>query len=154
MDDTAKSADLLNENVENNSRSDNKSSFIMEKNTPMKESPLTIENISSLYDQKLAPTSAVMQNLRFALIADVKAMIITERNSAISVLKKTNICAVESQKFVVRRRKRSSDKPRNILVTVASPRLQDLVLFTTHRFNKANPKDTLNSKHVDIASES
>ncbi|GBP28937.1 hypothetical protein EVAR_93582_1 [Eumeta japonica] len=48
----------------------------------------------------------------------------------------------------------SSDRPRNILVTVASPHLRDLVLSATHRFDKAHPKNMLNSKHVDIAGES
>ncbi|GBP28936.1 hypothetical protein EVAR_93581_1 [Eumeta japonica] len=87
MDDTAMSADLPNENVKNNSRNDNKSSFLMEKNTPMKEVLLTIEHVNALSVQKLAPTSGVMQNLRFALRADVKAVITTELNSAISVFK-------------------------------------------------------------------
>ncbi|GBP26819.1 hypothetical protein EVAR_81184_1 [Eumeta japonica] len=67
MDDTAMSADLVNENVDNNSRNGNNPFFHMGKNTPMREAPLAIENISALLDQKLAPTSAVMPNLRFAL---------------------------------------------------------------------------------------
>ncbi|GBP65782.1 hypothetical protein EVAR_30840_1 [Eumeta japonica] len=50
------SADLRSENVENNSRNDNNSSFFMGKNTPTKEVPLAIENISALLDQKLAST--------------------------------------------------------------------------------------------------
>ncbi|GBP22313.1 hypothetical protein EVAR_22599_1 [Eumeta japonica] len=81
------SADPLNVNVGNISRNDNNSFFLKEKNTPMKEAPFTIENISALLDQKLPPTSAVMQNLRFALRNDVKAMITIELYSAISVLK-------------------------------------------------------------------
>ncbi|GBP22314.1 hypothetical protein EVAR_22600_1 [Eumeta japonica] len=46
------------------------------------------------------------------------------------------------------------DRPRNILVTLASPRLRDFVLSATLLFNKAHCKDMFNSKHVDFAGES
>ncbi|GBP69736.1 hypothetical protein EVAR_48763_1 [Eumeta japonica] len=48
----------------------------------------------------------------------------------------------------------TSDKSRNILVVLSSPRLRDFILSSTHRFNEAHSKDMLNSKHIDIADDS
>lgn len=44
----------------------------------------------------------------------------------------------------------TSKRPRNILVTLSSPRLKDSLLSAVQRFNKAHPKDTLNSRHLGI----
>lgn len=48
----------------------------------------------------------------------------------------------------------SSDRPRNILVTLSSPRLRDSLLSAAHRYNKANSNDTLSSRHLGIPGES
>ncbi|XP_053622440.1 uncharacterized protein LOC128682016 [Plodia interpunctella] len=44
----------------------------------------------------------------------------------------------------------SSRRPRNILVTLSSPKLKDSVISAVRRFNKTNPKDTLSSRHLGI----
>ncbi|KAI5642692.1 hypothetical protein NE865_05218 [Phthorimaea operculella] len=44
----------------------------------------------------------------------------------------------------------SSDRPRNILITLSSPRQRDVVLSAAHRFNKANPKEMLNTTHLGM----
>lgn len=47
-----------------------------------------------------------------------------------------------------------SSRPRNILVTLSSLRLRDIMLSAYTRFNKANPNDKLNSRHANIQGES
>ncbi|XP_052753355.1 uncharacterized protein LOC128201195 [Galleria mellonella] len=49
---------------------------------------------------------------------------------------------------------RSSKRPRNILVTVSSPRLRDTILSSYMRYNKAHAKEPLNSSHLDLQGES
>ncbi|KAJ2939084.1 hypothetical protein O0L34_g10274 [Tuta absoluta] len=44
----------------------------------------------------------------------------------------------------------SSDRPRNILITLSSPRQRDVVLSAAHRFNKANPREMLNTFHLGM----
>lgn len=48
----------------------------------------------------------------------------------------------------------SSTRPRNIIVTLSSPRLRDQVLSAVHRFNKGNAKDMLSSRHLGLTVES
>ena len=49
---------------------------------------------------------------------------------------------------------RNTSRPRNILISLPSPRLRDSVLSAIHRFNKTHKDDKLNTKHLDIAGES
>lgn len=44
-----------------------------------------------------------------------------------------------------------SPRPRNILVTLSSPLNRDKVLSAVHRFNKANPKDPLSTRHLHMS---
>lgn len=44
---------------------------------------------------------------------------------------------------------KNSSRPRNIVVTLPSPRHRDTILSAVRRFNKANPSDPLNSSLVD-----
>lgn len=46
-----------------------------------------------------------------------------------------------------------SKRPRNILVTLSSPRLRDTVLSAVHRYNKTHSKETLNSINLGIPGE-
>ncbi|KAL0851788.1 hypothetical protein ABMA28_000097 [Loxostege sticticalis] len=48
----------------------------------------------------------------------------------------------------------TSKRARNILVTLASPRLKDTLLSAVQRYNKAHPKDTLNSRHLGVSVQS
>jgi hypothetical protein len=47
----------------------------------------------------------------------------------------------------------SSDRPRNILVTLSSQRLRDLFLSSVTRFNKAHSGDKLATSHIGFAGE-
>lgn len=47
----------------------------------------------------------------------------------------------------------SSPHPRNILISLASPRLRDNVLSAAHRFNKSNPKNQLNCSHIGMTGD-
>ncbi|XP_060810014.1 uncharacterized protein LOC132904106 [Amyelois transitella] len=49
---------------------------------------------------------------------------------------------------------RKSNRPRNILVTLTTPRLRDSLLSAVHRYNKGHPKDLLNSTHLGISGDS
>lgn len=49
---------------------------------------------------------------------------------------------------------KDSDRPRNIIVTLSSPRMRDALLSATSRFNKTNPNNRLSSKHINIDGES
>lgn len=46
-----------------------------------------------------------------------------------------------------------SDRPRNIIVTLQSPRHRDLVLSAAHRYNKLHSKDMLNSLDLGVSGE-
>lgn len=48
----------------------------------------------------------------------------------------------------------ATSRPRNILVSLNSPRHRDLLLSATHRFNKAHPQDMLSSHHAGVIGES
>lgn len=48
---------------------------------------------------------------------------------------------------------RSNPRPRAIVVQFTSPRIRDGYLAATVKFNKANPKDKLNTSHVGIGGE-
>lgn len=43
-----------------------------------------------------------------------------------------------------------SSRPRNILVTLASPRQRDLIISSVHRYNKKHSDATLNSTHLGL----
>lgn len=43
-----------------------------------------------------------------------------------------------------------SNRPRNILVTLSSPRQRDLVISSVHRYNKSHPDAMLNSTHLGL----
>ncbi|XP_075990270.1 uncharacterized protein LOC142985913 [Anticarsia gemmatalis] len=45
---------------------------------------------------------------------------------------------------------REDKRPRAIVVKFATPRLRDTFLAKTIKFNKANPKDKINSSHIGI----
>lgn len=47
-----------------------------------------------------------------------------------------------------------SSRPRNILVTLASPRQRDLIISSVHRFNKKHSDAMLNSSHLGLPSTS
>lgn len=47
----------------------------------------------------------------------------------------------------------TSPRPRNILLTLPSPRHRDSMLSAVHRFNKANPSDKLNSHSIGMSGE-
>ncbi|KAL0832360.1 hypothetical protein ABMA28_001792 [Loxostege sticticalis] len=47
----------------------------------------------------------------------------------------------------------ASNRPRNIVVTFSSPRIRDMVLSATHRYNKAHPGRGLVSSDLDIPGE-
>lgn len=47
----------------------------------------------------------------------------------------------------------SSDRPRNILVTLSSQRLRDLFLSSVTRFNKAHSRDKLATSHIGFSGE-
>lgn len=46
-----------------------------------------------------------------------------------------------------------SNRPRNILVTLSSPRLRDTILSSVHRYNKSHPKDPLSTRHLGLPGE-
>lgn len=48
----------------------------------------------------------------------------------------------------------NSDRPRNILVTLSSPRQRDLVISAALRYNKAHPNEKLNSVNAGIIGQS
>lgn len=43
-----------------------------------------------------------------------------------------------------------SPNPRNILVTLSSPRQRDTILSAVHRYNKEHPKNQLNATHIGL----
>uniref|UniRef100_A0A2A4IW47 FP protein C-terminal domain-containing protein n=1 Tax=Heliothis virescens TaxID=7102 RepID=A0A2A4IW47_HELVI len=45
----------------------------------------------------------------------------------------------------------SSTRPRSIIVQLASPRLRDVLLASTIKYNKNNPQEKLNSAHLGIS---
>lgn len=45
----------------------------------------------------------------------------------------------------------SSNRPRSIIVQLASPRMRDHLLAATIKYNQANPKEKLNSQHLGYA---
>lgn len=47
----------------------------------------------------------------------------------------------------------SSNRPRNLLVTLINPRLRDEVLSACHRYNKSHKSDTLNTSHLGLTCE-
>jgi hypothetical protein len=47
----------------------------------------------------------------------------------------------------------SSTRPRNIVVTLSTPRIRDLVLSAAHRFNKTHRDSGLLSSDLDISGE-
>lgn len=47
----------------------------------------------------------------------------------------------------------SSDRPRNILVSLTNPRTRDDILSACHRFNSTNKGDTLNTTHLGLTSQ-
>lgn len=47
----------------------------------------------------------------------------------------------------------SSNRPRNILVSLSSQRLRDLLLSSVTRYNKAHPQDKLASTHIGLTGE-
>lgn len=47
----------------------------------------------------------------------------------------------------------ASDRPRNIIVTLTTPRMRDVVLSAFHRYNKSHPDEKLNSKHVGVTAD-
>lgn len=47
----------------------------------------------------------------------------------------------------------TSKRPRNVLVTLSSQRLRDLVLSSVTRYNKAHPKERLASTHIGFTGE-
>lgn len=48
----------------------------------------------------------------------------------------------------------SSPRPRNILITLNSPRLRDEIISAAHRFNKKHSDNPLNTNHLGIGGES
>lgn len=200
---------------------------------------LTLKDISTLLDDKLSHNSSHMTNLRSAIIKDVKSMIATEINAAISVLKadftsttdflteelrdvkskiqeKDNLvqrleierndlqaqvnslnkrieviekisrdCNVEIQCVPELRNENTynifrkicesinvpiidgdiracrrvakmdttSKRPRNIIITLASPRLRDNVLSAAYRYNKQRSSDKFGSKQIGFEGE-
>ena len=48
----------------------------------------------------------------------------------------------------------ASNRPRNIVITLSSPRIRDMVLSATHRYNKTHPGRGIVSSDLDIAGES
>lgn len=201
--------------------------------------PLTLKDISALLDEKLSHNSSLMANLRSAIIKDVKYMITTEINEAISELKAdfttttdflmeelrdvkskiqekddlvqkleternalqkeiTNLnnridiiekisrdCNVEIQCVPELRNENvcnifkkicesinvpildadiracrrvakmdtTSKRPRNIIVTLTSPRLRDNVLSAAYRYNKQRNSDKFGSQHIGFEGE-
>ncbi|XP_063835600.1 uncharacterized protein LOC135084792 [Ostrinia nubilalis] len=47
----------------------------------------------------------------------------------------------------------SSDRPRNILVTLVNPRLRDEVLSACHRYNKQHKNEPLDTTHLGLPTE-
>ncbi|XP_060802242.1 uncharacterized protein LOC132902174 [Amyelois transitella] len=47
----------------------------------------------------------------------------------------------------------STDRPRNIIVSLSSQRLRDHILSSVTRFNKSHPKDKLASTHIGLKGE-
>lgn len=47
----------------------------------------------------------------------------------------------------------SSSRPRNILVSLASPRLRDEVLSAVYRYNKSHTRDKINTSHLGLSGE-
>lgn len=47
----------------------------------------------------------------------------------------------------------SSDRPRNILVTLVNPRLRDQVLSACHRYNKMHKNEPLDTTHLGLPTE-
>lgn len=47
----------------------------------------------------------------------------------------------------------NSKRPRNIVVTLTSPRLRDALLSAVHRFNKEQKNDKLNTRHIGLPGE-
>lgn len=196
---------------------------------------LTIESISALLDQKLAPTSSIMINL----IQEVKSLMTTEMSKLISELKdeftkttdfimnevkdlkqeittkdkiiqtlqndqillKNEMSVIRGRFNVLEKLSRdrnievqavpenrnenvvsllkelcntikypisdsdiqscrrvakmdsSSKRPRNIVVTLSSPRIRDEIISTTHRYNKEHKQNKLNSHHIGLTGE-
>lgn len=47
----------------------------------------------------------------------------------------------------------SSNRPRNVLVTLPSERYRDEIISGVRRYNKSNPKDLLSSTHIGVTGE-
>lgn len=207
--------------------------------TSLAPKQVTIESISALLDQKLAPTSSIMINSRNVLIQEVKSLITTEMSKLISELRveftkttdfimdevkdlkqeiatkdkiiqtlqndqtqlKNEINVIRSRFNVLEKLSRdrnvevqavpenrnenvvslfkelcntikypildsniqscrrvakmdsASKRPRNIVVTLSSPRLRDEIISATHRYNKEHKQNKLNSLHMGLTGE-
>ncbi|XP_063380246.1 uncharacterized protein LOC134666869 [Cydia fagiglandana] len=197
---------------------------------------VTLDSISRLLDQKLAPSSTLMTNLRESLRADIKEMLAFEVDKSVQALKneftvttdhisacqsdlqasltakvnefkclenkyqslQNDMIALQSRLKTMEHMSRnlnveiqavpegrhenllelfntlcaslglqiadsdvracrrvakinpSSPRPRNIIVTLASPRLRDTLLSAAHRFNKANSSVKLGTTHMGL----
>lgn len=206
------------------------------KRSTIAQRELTIENISELLDQKLAPTSSIMINSRNILIKEVQGLLVkemnkiakdlrdefikttdfimeevkdlksavAEKNTIIKTLQHDNTQLKDELKLLRNRfgvieklsRERNieiqavpekrgenivsivkalcetvqlpisdsdihacrrvakmdaaSKRPRNIVVTLKSPRLRDSVISAVHRYNKEHKDRKLNSKQLGI----
>lgn len=206
------------------------------KQMPSSRSALSIESISELLDQKLAPSSSIMTNLRDLLIREVKDLITAEMSNIIKELKeeftkttdhimeevkglkdtiahkdmiikdltkeqtqlKDELKLISSRFSVMENLSRgrnieiqcvpessnenvvamvkqlcqtihlpisdtdihacrrvakmdaTSKRPRNIVVTLSSPRLRDNLISAANRFNKEHRDKRLNTNHIGI----
>ncbi|XP_063830263.1 uncharacterized protein LOC135079542 [Ostrinia nubilalis] len=206
------------------------------KHSPTARNVLTIESISELLDQKLAPTSDAMKNSRSILIKEVKGLITAEMGKMVNELKEeftkttdfimeevkslkstiaqkdTVIKSLQSEQTVLKdelhkirsrvsvmeklsrdrnvelqavpenrnenvvsmvkslceaielpisdsdihacrrvaKMDTTSKRPRNIVVTLTSPRLRDSLISAVHRYNKEHSDKKLNTNHIGI----
>lgn len=206
---------------------------------PIHSAHLTIDSISALLDQKLAPTSSIMINSRNALIQEVKSLITCEMSKLINELKeeftkttdfimdevkdlrqevaakdviikklqndqtqlKNEINVIRCRFSTIEKLSRDrniemqsvpenrnenvmsifkalcnsirypisdtdiqtcrrvakmdskSKRPRNIVVTLSSPRLRDEIISAVHRYNKEHKGNKLNSHHIGMPGE-
>lgn len=91
---------------------------------------------------------------------EVQAVPEANNENTINLFKKicdiVNLSISESNVLACRRVAKmntSSSRPRNVLVSLASPRLRDEVLSAVHRYNKSHPTDTISTSHLGLAGE-
>lgn len=152
-DDFTKTTDfIINEVNDTNAKIDAKNRIIEELQLGHTKMKLEIVDLT----KRLSSLEKISRDLNIELQALPES-----RNENVLVRFK-NICDAVSYPIVesdiracrrVAKLNASSTRPRNVIVTLTSPRLRDNLLSAVHRYNKNHPNNLLNSQHAGIEGE-